>query len=309
MIGTITLNPSIDQNWIVPDLVKDDTNRAKTMIETPGGKGVNVSKVVRELGGKTRAYALLGGWTGQHLERLVRPLDFPLVSVRIHGNTRVNAVLTDLKDDTQTRVSAPGPRVRAGELEGFIRLLCRVRPRPDWWVFGGSLPRDLAPSTYRELIRTLQQKGTPCVLDTDNEALEQGVRAKPFMIKPNEFEMQRLCGRRLRRLEDHAREAARLAKNGIRLVVVSLAERGALFVTADRAFHVAAPKVRVRSQVGAGDSLIGGILCGLERKMPLQRAARLGVASSTSCVMREAPRLCRRADIPRILERLNVREL
>ena len=309
VIGTITLNPSIDMHWIVNNFVKDDTNRAKRVLETAGGKGINVSKVVRELGGKTHAYALLGGNAGRRLKELAAPLDFPLSSVPIKGFTRINTLISDLKDGTQSRISALGPAVSAGELKKFIHLLCHARPRPDFWVFGGSLPREMAPTVYRELIEALQGAGTPCVLDADDKPLREGVKAKPFMIKPNEFEMQRLCGKRLHRLKDYAREATKFVDGGIRIVVVSLAAKGALFITKEGALHILPPDVEVRSQLGAGDSLIGGLLQGLESKKTLEQAARQGVAASVSAVMREAPRLCLLSDMPGILKRLRVREI
>jgi len=309
VIGTITLNPSIDMHWIVDDFVKDDTNRARQVIETPGGKGINVSKVVRELGGKTRAFSVLGGLAGERLKELAAPLDFPLTSVPIRGFTRINMIISDVKDRTQSRISAPGPKVRIVEFKKFVRLLCEAKPRPKWWVFGGSLPQGMAASTYRELIEALQAEGASCVLDADNKPLKEGLKAKPYMIKPNEFEMQRLCGRSLHSLRDYSREAGKLVKSGIRIVVVSLGPKGALFVTEDRAFHILPPDVVVRSQLGAGDALIGGLLRGLQRKLPVMDAARLGVAASVSTVMREAPRLCRKSDIGPILNRLRVREI
>ena len=309
MIGTITLNPSIDQHWIVDDFVKDDTNRARQVIETPGGKGINVSKVVRELGGKTRAFALLGGLAGERLKELAVPLDFPLLSVPIRGLTRINMIVTDLKDRTQSRISAPGPRVDAAEWRRFIRLLCAAHPRPDWWVFGGSLPRGVSPTAYRELIEALEAKGASCVLDADNRPLKEGLKAKPFMIKPNEFEMQRLCGRKLHSVRQYAREAGKIVRRGIRIVVVSLGPKGALFVSEEEALHIVPPDVEVRSQLGAGDSLIGGFLRGLQGKRTLTEASRLGVAASVSAVLRGGPRLCRRADIPGILKRLRVRKI
>ncbi len=309
MIGTITLNPSIDMHWIVDDFVKDDTNRAREVIETPGGKGINVSKVVRELGGKTHAYAILGGLAGERLKELAVPLDFPLSSVPIRGVTRINTLISDLKDKTQSRISAPGPAVSAGELRKFVHLLCKARPQPDWWVFGGSLPSGMAPTVYRELIEALQRTGASCVLDADNKPLKEGMRAKPFMIKPNEFEMQRLCGMKLRTLKEYAREAAKFVKSGIQVVVVSLGPKGALFVNQSQALHILPPDVEVRSQLGAGDSLIGGLLRGFQSRLPFVDAAKLGVAASVSTVMREAPRLCRRSDIPHLLKRLRVQEI
>ncbi len=309
VIGTITLNPSVDMHWIVDDFVKDDTNRARRVIETPGGKGINVSKVVRELGGKTHAYAVLGGLVGERLKELAVPLDFPLTSVTVRGFTRMNMIISDVKDRTQSRISAPGPHVSAAELQKFIRLLCAARPQPDWWVFGGSLPQGMAPAVYRELIKTLQAQGACCVLDTDGKPLKEGVRAKPFMIKPNEFEMHRLCGRRLRTLKEYTHEAGRIVRGGVRLVVVSLGPKGALFVSEDKAIHITPPEVEVRSQLGAGDSLIGGLLGGLQRKLSMAEAAKAGVAASVSTVMREAPRLCLKRDISGLLKRLRVREL
>ena len=163
--------------------------------------------------------------------------------------------------------------------------------------------------TYREFILALQKNGMPCVLDTDNESLRLGIEAKPFMIKPNEYEIQRLANRSLGSIEDYLAAARTLVKKGIKIVVVSLGKKGALFVTSQEAFHVLTPHVAVKSKVGAGDSLIGGFILGLSRKMSLKEAARLGVAASTSAVMREAPRLCLRKDIPRLLPRIALRPL
>ena len=309
MIATITLNPSIDQNLEVRGLLKDDANRALRVSHTAGGKGLNVSKVVRELGGSTRAYALLGGFTGGWHRDLAKELDFPIHASLIRGETRVNAVVTAQKDRTQTRVSAPGPRVCAADLHRLLNKLLRVRPQPRFWVLGGSLPVGMQNDIYQKLILILQRTGTACVLDTDNEALKKGIHAKPFMIKPNEFEMARLLGRSLHSLKDYAAAAKHLAEKGVSLVAVSLAERGAIFVTKKEAIHVTTPKVKVQSKVGAGDSLIGGVILGLVRGFSLERAACLGVAASTSAVMREAPRLCLKTDIRPLLRRVRAHRL
>ncbi|MGH7198438.1 MAG: 1-phosphofructokinase family hexose kinase [Candidatus Omnitrophota bacterium] len=309
MIGTITLNPSIDQHLIVPHLHMDDTNRARSITDYPGGKGLNVSKVVRELGGPTRAYALVAGFVGRYWGEGVRKLDIPFSAVFVKGETRINTILTDLKDRTQTRVSAPGPRVAQNEINAFLKKLLSVRPRPFLWALGGSLSRGMKPSTYGTFIGALQRSGTPCILDTDNESLKLGIEAKPFMIKPNEYEMERLVGRRFRGVKDYAEAARTLVRKGIRVVVVSLGKKGALFVTDTRTLHVLTPSVPVRSKVGAGDSLIAGFALGLLRNMNLEEAARLGVAASTSAVMREAPRLCLRSDIQKLLPRVAIRTL
>ena len=309
MIGTITLNPSIDQHWRAAGFKQDDANRAVSVRLTPGGKGINVSKVIRELGGETRAFTLLGGLPGRFLRELAGPLDFPLSAISICENTRMNTILTDIKKGTQTRISAPGPRLSASDLGKFVKVLLCAKPKPSFWIFGGSPPRGLKTSVYRDLIYVLQKNGTPCVLDADDDALRLGVQAKPFMIKPNEFEMQRLCGKTLHTVRDYRRAAQHFVKRGIQLVVVSLAARGAIFVTGEDAFRIGTPSVAVQSHLGAGDALIGGVIWGLSQKMPLRSAAQYGIAASTSAVMREAPRLCRRGDIPGLLKRLTIQEL
>lgn len=309
MIGTITLNPSIDQHLTVRHLVKDDANRAISIASFPGGKGINVSKVIRELGGKTRAFALVGGFAGQFWMQRVRELGIPFSVLPVAGQTRVNTILTDVRDGTQTRVSAPGPGVSSRELDKFLKRLLAVKPKPFLWALGGSLATGMAPDTYQRFVRALQRAGTPCILDTDNEALRLGIKAAPFMVKPNEFEIQRLLGHSMKTVREYHRAAKELVKRGARIVVVSLARRGALFVTAREAFHVVPPRVIVKSHVGAGDSLIGGFVLGLERKLGLPEAARLGVAASVSAVMREAPRLCLRRDIPKLLPRVRIRNI
>jgi 6-phosphofructokinase 2 len=203
MIATITLNPSIDQNIIVSKLVKDDANRALCIYRYPGGKGVNVSKVVRELGGPTFVYSLAGGLPGEMWKERLRALDIPFYAMPVNGETRINTILTDRKDGTQTRISAPGPCISAAAAQKFIRHLLSVRPKPFFWALGGSLASGMRPSLYAEIVRTLQKEGTPCILDADNEALRLGIEAKPFMIKPNEYEMERLAGRKLNGLKDY----------------------------------------------------------------------------------------------------------
>jgi 1-phosphofructokinase len=308
MIATITLNPSIDQHILVPHLVKDDANRAQSLASYPGGKGVNVSKVIRELGGKTCAYTLIGGFAGDFWKQRVKTLDIRYSACPVKGETRINTIITDIFDKTQTRISAPGPNVKKTEIDFFLKKLLAVRPKPFLWALGGSLSMGMPENTYRLFVSALQKNGTPCILDADNQSLELGIRAKPFMIKPNEFEMQRLMNKKYETVEDYLRGAKKLVSDGVRIVVVSLAARGALFVNKNQAFLIEGIDVPVKSRVGAGDSLIGGLAFGLSNKKTLKDSAKLGIAASTSAVMREAPRLCLKADIPPLLKRIKIRD-
>lgn len=308
MIGTVTLNPSIDREILIDELVKDDAIRARRIIDTAGGKGVNVSKVVRELGGKTKAFAVTGGLEGRLYAAKIRTLGFPYRLLPIAGQTRLNIILTDRDDATQTRISAPGPVVRAAELDRLTKALLTFRPKPFVWVLGGTLPAGADDRTYYRIMKLLKRRtGVSCVVDTDGEALRWGVQAQPFLIKPNEFEFERLMGRSYKSVGAYARAAQDLVRRGIRIVVVSLGAQGAVFASEEKTFFIPSIRVKVRSKVGAGDSLIAGLLLALQRGQTFEEAARLGMAASHSAVMREAPRLCLHTDIPRLLGRFHIR--
>ncbi len=309
MISTITLNPSVDQIITVSQLVKDDANRALSVHHLPGGKGVNVSKVIRELGGPTHAYTLQAGFIGKFWAAELAKLGVAHSPFQVRGETRINAILTDVKDHTQTRISAPGPALTAQCQRVFLGRLLRVRPRPFCWALGGSPAGGMKPDVYKKIVSALQRTGVPCILDADDEPLRRGVEAKPFMIKPNEYEMQRLTGQKLATVDDYYGAAMQLVEKGIRIVVVSLAAKGAIFVTKEEAFHVLGIKVAAKNKVGAGDSLVGGFALGLYRRLSLERAAALGVAASVSAISGWSPRHCRRQDIPRILKKIRIKKL
>ncbi len=309
MIATITLNPSVDQLITVKRLVKDDANRALSVHHNAGGKGVNVSKVIRELGGPTHAYTVQAGFIGKFWASELTKLDIPYSAYPVPGETRINAILTDVNDHTQTRVSAPGPTLSAVHQRLFLAKLLAVRPRPFCWVLGGSPAAGMKPDVYKKYIKALQKAGVPCILDADDEPLRQAVESRPLMIKPNEFEMRRLIGCKLSTVADYYEAASSIVDRGVPIVAVSLAAKGALFVTRNEAFHVLGIPVTAKNKVGAGDSLVGGFALGLYRRLNLERAASLGVAASVSAVMSESPRHCRRHDVKNLLKKVRIKRL
>lgn len=309
MIYTITVNPSIDQHITIKKLVKDDAIRATSMYRDPGGKGINVSRVVKELGGKTKAFGIVGGCAGYMLRDLLDRGKVDFEYIEIIGETRINVIITDLSDNTQTRISMAGPDMCKRTHNDFIKLLDRVNPRPSYWVLGGSLLQNSPRDTYKKIIEHLK-KNEKCVLDADGEALESGIKASPFLIKPNEYELERLLGKKIKDEKTIAKEAMILcAHHGIQVIIVSLGSRGAILVTKDYAFTLIPPRVEVRSKVGAGDSVIGGFLVSLERKSSLLDAARYGVAAGTAAVITAGTKLCVRKDVDRIFKMVKIKQI
>ena len=309
MIGTVTLNPSVDQHLTVPRFVKDDAIRAVSVRRYAGGKGINVARAIHELGGAGCAFGVVGGFPGQMLTHWLDEAGIAHHFLSVREDTRINTTITDLSDRTQTHIRTPGPKVSPVELERLADHLMTCRPQPGFWVLGGSLPPGVPDATYKDLIERLESTGARCVLDTDDEALTEGLDATPFLIKPNEHEFQRLTGEPPKSEAQIVAAARRVVARGVQVVLVTLGPRGAVAVTAGEAFRVTTPPVEVKSRVGAGDSTIAGLLVALEREATLPEAVRYGVAAGTAAVLSEGTTLCARRDVERLLPQIRVEPL
>lgn len=307
LIATVTMNPSIDQHILIDRLVKDDAIRAREIRRDPGGKGLNVSRVLSELGAPTIAFGVTGGGAGYIVKRLLHEREIPFHAVEVAEETRINFIVTDRSDRTQTRISSPGPWVPLEVGDHVVDLVLGLRPAPRWWVLGGSLPPGIPADFYARLIERLQASGARCVLDADDQALRIGLEARPFAIKPNESELERLVGRSLRGESEILGAAREILRQGVELVAVSLGGEGALVVTARTAVHTDAPAVEVRSKVGAGDSFLAALVIGLARGDSLEAATCFATAAGTAAVVHEGTQLCRREDVEALLPRVSAR--
>jgi 1-phosphofructokinase family hexose kinase len=300
VIATLTMNPSIDQHIFIDRLVKEDAIRARDIRRDPGGKGINVSRVLRELGAPTVAFGICGGGAGYMVKSLLRGRGIPFQSIEVADETRINFILTDRSDRTQTRISAPGPWVSLEEADRVVELITSLEPPPAWWALGGSLPRGIPTDFYARVVRALGVRGARCFIDADDDVLKIGIEAKPYGIKPNDYELARLVGRELRGDAAILDAAHEVLACGVTVVAVSLGADGALVVTDDEAVRARVPQVEVLSKVGAGDSFLAGLILALSRGDSLQRATRFASAAGTAAVMFEGTHLCRREDVSRL---------
>ena len=307
MIGTVTINPSIDQHILIDKFVKDDAIRAREIRRDPGGKGINVSRVVKELGGDTVAFGVSGGCAGYMLRSLMADHGIRFEAIEVPEETRINVILTDQADRTQTRISAPGPRMLLAVLEQFIQKIVGYQPFPDRWVLGGSLPPGVPEDFYARLITALQQQGAKCLLDADDEALKLGLQAKPYLIKPNEHEFARLIGRPLPNEQALVEAALEIIAGGVKVVAITMGRKGALIISQSEVLQATSPDVEVRSKVGAGDSFLAGFVLALSRGQTLEEAVRYGTAAGTAAVMHEGTQLCRREDVERLVDQISIK--
>jgi 6-phosphofructokinase 2 len=297
---TLTLNPTVDMSTATDYVVADRKLRCERRTFDPGGGGINVARVMHELGAPVRALWTRGGMTGQRLEQLLEATSIDQQPIPIEGDTRDHLMVVERSSGRQFRFNLPGPELSEAELAACLEAVERLDRETPYLVLSGSLPAG-APSDFYARLARAAPEGCKVVLDTSDQALARGVEAPLFLIKPNAGELARLAGTEIEG-DDHIREVARayIARGGVEVVVTSLGAAGAVATTADESWHVTAPTVNVRSAVGAGDSMVGGIVAGLAKGWSLRDAVRYGVAAGTATVKSEGTRLCRRDDVERL---------
>ena len=287
MIITLTLNPGLDRTLTVPRIRFGDVLRATRTRLDWGGKGLNVSRALRAMGMDSLAMGLVGGATGRMLEFGLAELGIAADMVQIVGETRTNFVVTASGADQHIKVNEAGPTVGPQELEA---LLDRIRQRArsgDVWILSGSLPPGAPPDIYAQLIGLVHGAGAKAFLDTSGEPLRLGCTARPFLVKPNAVEAELMTGQHIESNADALDAAGFFLEQGVELVALSLGAAGLLLMSRQSAVRAFPPEVRVRTPVGAGDALLAGITWALEQSLPLEEAARWGVAAGTATAMSE----------------------
>lgn len=259
MILTVTPNPSLDRTVELPALVRGAVLRATAAQVDPGGKGVNVSRVLAAAELATVAVLPSGGRVGARLADLLAPLGVPVVAVPVRGTTRSNTTLVE-PDGTTTKINEPGPELSTQEAAALEAQVAELAGRASWVVTAGSLPAGLPVDFHARIVRAAHVAGAKVAVDTSGAPLAAAAAARPNLVKPNLEELAELLGRELPSLGAVLAAAEELRAWGVGAVLVSLGERGALLVDASGAHHACTPAVPVRSTVGAGDSTLAGFL-------------------------------------------------
>jgi 6-phosphofructokinase 2 len=309
LIVTITLNPSLDQHITVDGLVLDGTNRWSRLHRYAGGKGIDVSRAIHEMGGRTIAYGFIGGPVGRAVEILLDEEEVPFSFTPIERETRTNFIITDSKTGRQTRIDAPGPRISRDEFERFQRKMRRIRPSPDLIVMGGSLPPGIPNDVYYSIIMEAKTFGVRTILDSDGQWLAEGIKAKPYLVKPNVREAEELLGRELPTEDAIIKGALDIVDMGVEIAVISRGGDGVIAATNNEVLKAVPPEVKVKSAVGAGDCTIAGLALKLANEESLSKACRLAVALGTAAVLTPGTELARREDVEALLPRVKVKKI
>jgi len=299
-IVTLTLNPCID-GASEADAVRP-IHKIRTSNERyyPGGGGVNVARVIAELGGTALPVYLAGGATGALLDELLVEAGFAPRRVPIAGHTRISHAVFDRASGLEYRFVPEGPEVSAAEWAAARAVLEAIDF--DWLVVSGSLPRGLDPSCHGELVEIAAARGARFVLDTSGPALAAALDAGPVhLVKPSLGEFRALVGTEITTPAEIGAAAERLRRErGVTLVAVSMGHEGALLAGPEGVTHLRPPDVPVASATGAGDAFLGGMVTALAAGRDARDAFRLGMAAGTAAVLTPGTALCRRADVERL---------
>ena len=285
MIYTVTLNPALDKTVEIPSLTIDSVNRITTLRTDPGGKGINVSKVIDKLGGKSIATGILGGDTGNMIRSALDKMGLESSFLFVEGETRTNLKIIDPVCKTNTDINEPGVTVSADILNQLKDQLLEKLQEGDIVVLSGSLPKGAPKDTYNTWVTDCKKTGAKVFLDADGDLLAAGIEAGPYLIKPNNHELSSLLNQTLETPEELAKAARGLMEHGIEKIIVSMGSKGALYVTKDEVLYAEGLKVPVGSTVGAGDSVVAALAVAEESGMTLAETVSLSTATGAANVM------------------------
>ena len=308
MIATITLNPSLDEHIAVHGLRVDESNRWTNLRRYAGGKGIDVSRAIHAMGGGTVAYGFIGGHEGRSVEILLDEEGVLFSFTPIEQETRTNFIIADTRTSQQTMINAPGPHISKRELERFLKKLGEIYPRPDLVVASGSVPPGVPTNIYYDVITEVKGFGVSTILDSAGQWLEEGIKAKPYLIKPNVHEAEELLKTELPTEEAVIEAALKLIEMGIEVVVISRGKEGIIAASRERIVKAVSPPLKVRSAVGAGDCTVAGFALKIAAGESLLEACRLAAAMGAATVLTPGTELCHRADVERLLPQIKVWE-
>lgn len=307
-IATLSLNPAVDMAYLVGQLVAEDKTQSTSARFDPGGNAINVARALIRLGHETSACCILAGESGVLLRRLLeRERVFP-VAIQVPGETRINCTIQQRRPPVEYKVAGLGPELSSDALKGITQRFLEHAGN-GFGILSGSLPDGTPPDFYAKLCNKLKSQGARAIVDARDSMLRAAIGTRPFMIKPNRYELEILGGKSLSTVDNVAEEARKLQKAGIDFVCVSLGAEGAVLTDKENSYYALAPKVRVRSTVGAGDSMLAGLIAALADNQSTGEALRLGLACGSGAVTHSGTMLFNPEDLDALKDDIEVKSL
>lgn len=291
MITTISLNPSIDRTVVVDNFTQGGLNRVVSTHSVAAGKGINVALAVSALGVDAECIGFMYREGSNLFEKRLMVNSTAYNFIWCEGSVRTNIKVFDRSKREITEINESGVQVSEDDLKRMSELVTLHAENTDYLVLAGSLPPGCPADYYRTLIQSVEGLGCRCILDADGDRMRYGLEAKPFMIKPNRYELEMITGQELKTLKDIRDAALKYIDMGVSVVAVSLGAEGAMITDGSDAFFAPRLNIEVKSTVGAGDSMVAGLACGFIGDNSLEDCFRMGVASATARCVTEGNRV------------------
>lgn len=284
MIITVTMNPAIDKTVEIDALVQGGLNRIKKVEYDAGGKGINVSKTIRELGGHTIATGFLGGNNGRTIASVLKEKGIESDFIWVDGETRTNTKVFE-ENGALTELNEPGPTITEEKIEELMKKLLGYAGIDTLFVLSGSIPAGVPKDTYAKIIRAVHEKGSKVLLDADGELFRQGLEAGPDIIKPNRVELEEYANMDYRASEEELLKIAeKFTEKGVETIAVSMGKSGAMFVLKETKAKCPALSVKAHSTVGAGDAMVAALAYSWDEKLAEEEMIKLCIAVSAGAV-------------------------
>jgi 6-phosphofructokinase 2 len=303
-VVTVTLNPTIDKSASIDKVEAEKKLRCGPPGFEPGGGGINVSRALAILGKSSTAFHTSGGPLGKALESLLEDGEIHTRPYSVKQWTRENLTIYEESSGEQYRFGMPGPELSEREWRGCLESIESIEPNPEILVASGSLPPGAPSDFYGRLARIARKTGASMVLDTSGEALIKGAEEGVFMLKPNRRELRTLINEENEDLSEEAMARELIRSGKCSVVVVSMGSEGAIVSSEEGTRRLSAPSVSVRSKVGAGDSMVAGMVYGMAMDWPIMESIRFGVGAGAAAVMTAGTELCRKEDVWRLYKEM-----
>ncbi len=284
MIITVTMNPAIDKTVEIEQLVPNGLNRIQKVEYDAGGKGINVSKTIHELGGESLAMGFLGGNAGKTIENVLTSWNIQHDFIWVEGETRTNTKVFE-KSGGVTELNEPGPVINEARVEELIQKICEHTDKETLVVLAGSIPAGVDKNIYAAITESVHEKGGSVLMDADGELFRNALKASPDIIKPNQVELEEYIGADYRLSMGELKALAeKFQNNGIKTVAISMGKGGAMIVRDKFVARCPALSVKAHSTVGAGDAMVAALAYSWDKKLGDEETVRLCMATSAGAV-------------------------
>lgn len=306
MIITVTLNPAIDKTIELESLKIGGLNKPTKNLRDIGGKGINVSKVIRALGGNSLATGIAGDGG---IEEYLNSLEIPNEFLRVNGMTRTNTKIFTRDNGITTEINEPGLYIEEALFESYLENLDKRVKCGDYIILSGSAPISLSRTVYADMIRRYKEKGINLMLDAEGELFSLAIIESPHIIKPNRHELELYFGERLDTDDAIIYSGMKFIEKGIERAFITLGSEGAIYCEANRAYRLESLPIKPHSSVGAGDAFVGAIAYGIENGYETEELLKLAVAASAGAVMTDGTKPMSREIIMDMMKNVVIRRI